>query len=229
MKIGLLECDHVLPEFRHIAGDYREMFPALLPNLEFVNYDLCNGHFPSSPDECDGWLCTGSRFSVYDEVDWILALKTFVRQVFESGKKYVGVCFGHQMLAEALGGKVEKAPSGWCVGIHTFEMERQEDWMQPFQPKINVPMMCQDQVVRLPENSVVLASAPACPIAAFRVGEKMLGIQGHPEFPNEYEAALMKNRRERIGSEKTDAGLASLNLTAHREMVAAWITRFLER
>src|SRR5215217_7450772 len=112
MKVGLLECDHVREELLHIAGDYRQMFPALFsqvaPDWEFRFYGVCNGHFPESAGECDLYICTGSKFSVYDEEDWILRLKDFVKEIYESGKKYAGICFGHQMLAEALGGKVEK-------------------------------------------------------------------------------------------------------------------------
>jgi len=229
MKIGLLECDHVLPELRNIGGDYRDMFPALLPGLEFVNYDVCNGHFPTSPDECDGWLCTGSKFSVYDEIDWILELKNFVRELHGQQRKFIGVCFGHQLLGEALGGKVEKGASGWCVGVNAFETVRPEDWMEPFQEHFNLAMSCQDQVVRLPENSVVLAASAACPVAMFRVGDNMLGIQAHPEFPVKYAAALMETRVEHIGQEKVLAGRDSLAHTVHDKTVARWMMGFLEK
>ena len=229
MKIGLLECDHVLPELRSIGGDYRDMFPALLPGLDFVNFDVCNGQFPASVDDCDAWLCTGSKFSVYDEVDWILELKNFVRELHERQKKFIGVCFGHQMLGEALGGKVEKGAAGWCVGVHSFEMVQAEDWMEPFHGNFNLPMSCQDQVVELPAGSKVLASSAACPVAMFRVGKTMLGIQAHPEFPVKYAAALMEMRVERIGVEKVQAGRESLALTVHEKAVAQWIRRFLEK
>ncbi len=228
MKIGLLECDHVLPEFRAIAGDYRDMFRAFLPDVEFVFFDVCNGQLPPPGDDCTAYLCTGSRYSVYDDVDWILALKAFVRGLYGGPKKFIGVCFGHQMLGEALGGKVEKAATGWNVGAHTFNIVQQESWMTPFQPRLNVLIMCQDQVVRLPENSTVLARTAACPVAMFRVGERMLGIQGHPEFPVEYEAALLESRRARIGDEKTDTGLASLTARLDGAVAAAWMRRFLE-
>lgn len=228
MKIGLLECDHVLPEFHAIAGDYRDMFQALFPELEFRFFDVCTGQFPDPSDDCEAYMCTGSKYSVYDEIDWILELKTFVRSVYAGPKKFIGVCFGHQMLGEALGGKVQKAASGWNVGAHTFELVKQENWMVPYQPQIRNLMMCQDQVVQLPENATVLARTPYCPVAMFRVGDRMLGIQGHPEFPVTYEAALLEYRRERIGAEKVDAALESLRLPPGRELVAGWILQFLK-
>ena len=186
MQIGLLECDHVLPQFRHIGGDYRDMFPARLPEPDCVNYEVCEGQCPVSVDECDAWLCTGSSHSVYDELDWILQLKDFVKKLHAAQKKIAGVCFGHQMLAEALGGKVEKAEIGWCVGVHSFEVIKCDAWMVPFVPTYNLPMSCRDQVVQLPENSTVLAKSADCPVGMFRVGEHMLGIQAHPEFPLKY-------------------------------------------
>lgn len=229
MKIGLLECDHVLPELRFIGGDYRDMFPALFPGLEFANFDVCNGQFPASTGDCDAWLCTGSRHSVYDETAWLAELKNFVRELHDRQRKFIGVCFGHQLLGEALGGKVQKGAAGWCVGVHTFELTATEDWMEPFQGHYNLLMSCQDQVVQLPDNSVVLATSAACPVGMFRVGEHMLGIQAHPEFPVKYAEALMDMRVERIGAEKVRAGKASLGFSIHQNTVVGWMRRFLEK
>ena len=118
MNVGLLECDHVLEKFRHIAGDYRDMFAVWLPQFELQAFDVRNGEFPSSVDACDAYLTTGSRFSAYDDEAWIQQLKDFVRQLHEAEKPFVGICFGHQVLAEALGGKVEKAESGWGAELN---------------------------------------------------------------------------------------------------------------
>lgn len=234
IKIGLLECDHVRDEFRHIAGDYRDMFPALFmplaPEWEFVFYDVANGHFPASVDECDVYLCTGSKSSVYDDEPWIRDLKAFFRQIYAQQKIFLGVCFGHQMLAEALGGKVQKSAVGWCVGIHEFKMLDGERtaWMNPPKESLNLLMMCQDQVHQLPPDSTILASADDCPVAMFRVGERMLGVQAHPEFPLPYEEALMRSRVERIGAEKTAKGLESLSRPLHSTLMAQWMVAFVK-
>lgn len=227
MKVGLLECDHVLDKYRPVAGDYRDMFPALFPELDFTLFDVCNNHFPASVDDCDAWICTGSKYSVYDDIDWICQLKAFVKELYESGKPFVGVCFGHQMLGEALGGKVQRAAVGWCVGAHTFEVTQRESWMTPFQPTFDLLMLCQDQVQVLPENSTVLARAADCPIGMFRVGERMLGIQAHPEFAPEYVGAVLPDRIERVGVEKTERALQSLERPLHRKLIAGWVEQFL--
>lgn len=229
-KVGLLECDHVREELLPIAGDYREMFPALFsqvaPEWEFTFYDVCNGHFPASADECEVYVCTGSKFSVYDDEPWIARLKEFVKEIHDSGKKYIGVCFGHQMLAEALGGTVQKSAVGWCVGVHNFQVLSHEEWMVPSRQSFNLLMMCQDQVMELPPDSKLLAETQDCPIGMFRVGENMVGIQAHPEFPRPYEKALMEIRTDRIGQAKVEMGIVSLELPLHELTFANWLKNF---
>ncbi|MEZ4887284.1 MAG: hypothetical protein R3E32_21310 [Chitinophagales bacterium] len=227
MKVGLLLCDHIAPAYQHIAADYPDMFAATFPNFDFEVFAVCDGHFPESVNDCEAYMCTGSHASVYDELDWIVRLKEFIRDIYEHEKKYIGLCFGHQLIGESLGGKVQKAAVGWCVGVHTFEVVKQEKWMLPFQPTYNLLMMCQDQIHQLPPNSTVLASSEDCPIAMIRVGEKILGIQGHPEFTKGYDLEFMENRRERIGTEKVEKGIDSLGMNIDRGLIVGWIENFL--
>lgn len=233
MKIGLLECDHVREELLSISGDYRQMFPALFatvaPMWEFEFFDVCNGHFPVSVNDCDVYICTGSKSSVYDHDEWIIRLKTFVKALYEAGKTYIGVCFGHQILGEALGGEVRKSDVGWCVGVHSFEVLEYQKWMQPALSSFNLLMMCQDQVLKLPPDSILLAQTPDCPHAMFQVGNFMLGIQAHPEFSKAYDQALMELRVERIGERKVEMGTMSLELPVSEKEFAQWIVNFAGR
>ena len=229
MKIGLLECDHVRDELIPIAGDYRQMFPAMFEGVathwEWFFYDLINGYFPKHPDECDAYICTGSRFSVYDDEPWIVQLKTLVQNLYAAKKPFVGVCFGHQMLAEALGGKVQKAAVGWCVGVHCFQTSNGNAALQ--NPRLL--MMCKDQVVQLPPNATVLASSPDCPVAMLQVGDTTLGIQAHPEFSKPYEAALINLRIEKIGEQKAQKALESLTQPVDARAMARYIAQFVEK
>ena len=227
MKAGLFECDHVKAEYRKQHGDYSDMFVQLLPELEWQFYNVCKGHFPESLDECDVYFATGSHKSVYDQEDWIDQVKATIRAIAELGKHYVGFCFGHQLLGEAMGGEVQKSPKGWCVGVHKFELLQRERWMQPYQDKLNLLMMCQDQVLQLPPAATILAHTECCPIGIFRVGEKLLGIQGHPEYTKAYDQVLLQMRADRIGEETVQAGLESFQLEVHQSVIRQWILRFI--
>jgi GMP synthase-like glutamine amidotransferase len=231
MRIGLLESDQVAPRFRPIAGGYREMFEAFLgphlPGLRFSYYDVCAGELPDAPDACDAYVCTGSRHSVYEPLEWIGALKDFVRELHARRKPFVGICFGHQMLAQALGGEVARAERGWGVGVHEMAILREEPWMRPPQARCSLQYMHADQVQRLPPQSVVLARSEHCEVAMFRVGESMLGIEGHPEFPAAYNEALIRERAARIGRGRADAALAAVHRPTDAALVGRWIAAFL--
>jgi GMP synthase-like glutamine amidotransferase len=231
MQIGLLQCDHVAARFQARAGDYPQMFGALFerfaPEHTLVPFDVCNDVWPASLDACDAYLCTGSRWSVYDDIAWIHTLKQFVRQARDADKPFVGICFGHQMLAEALGGKVEKAATGWGVGVQAVEFFQTESWMQPPQTRLRLQYMHQDQVLRLPDEAVVLGHSSHCPNAVLRIGTTLLGIQAHPEFTAAYGTALLHDRRERIGTQKVEQALASLRQPTDAELATSWIAHFL--
>ena len=225
MKIGLLECDDVVGRFPEVKGGYREMFSALLPGFDFRYYEAHRGRLPSSASECDAWVCTGSKYSVYDGTPWIADLAAFIRSI---DRPYVGICFGHQMLAHAMGGEVAKAKQGWGVGVLPLKVLKEEPWMQPPMAEVRIQHMHQDQVQRLPDGSVLLGNSPHCEVGMFRIGENKLGIEGHPEFTVEYGAALIKARRAQIGAQ-TDRALGSLREKSDGPVVGRWIERFLKR
>lgn len=229
IKIGLLQCDQVAQIWQEAHGDYLQMFAAWLPGVHWERYDVTKGHFPASTGDCDAYLCTGSRHSVYDDLPWIRRLKELVQELDRQRLPFVGVCFGHQLLAEALGGKVAKAGVGWCVGLHTFRILHREPWMNPFQKQFSLLMSCQDQVVQLPADSTVLAETADCPVSMYQVGKHMLGIQAHPEFSKAYAGVLMESRRERIGEQKVKTALQSLQGEADSMLLAAWVQGFLRQ
>jgi GMP synthase-like glutamine amidotransferase len=232
MKVGLLECDHVAPRFHHIAGDYREMFGAMLAReasaLTLVPFDVCNGEWPAAVNVCDAYLCTGSRHSAFEPRDWIVRLLGFVREVHAARVPFVGICFGHQVAAQALGGLVERTSDGWGVGIHQMDVVRTAPWMQPPRSACRLQFMHQDQVVRLPPGADLLGRTAHCPMAMFQLGDTILGVQGHPEFPAEYGETLIRDRVGRIGEARADDGCASFAQPADASLAAQWIRRFLE-
>lgn len=227
-KAGLLLCDEIATSYKGEPGNYRAMFRQFLPELSFTEYAVNEGQFPKSAQECDVWLVSGSRHSVYEPIDWILRLNDFVRSVAASDSKFIGLCFGHQLLGYALGGQTEKASGGWHVGVHKFDIITRKKWMNPFKPSFSLQMSCQDQVTQLPPGAELLAGKPSCPNGVIMLGDNILGIQGHPEFPAEYVRALIEIRRERIGEAKSREALEHIADPCDTALWRSWIMNFIE-
>ncbi|MFK7983679.1 MAG: amidotransferase [Saprospiraceae bacterium] len=227
MTVGLLVCDQVRPEYKEAFGTYPGMFQALFPEYEFKSYRVHQGEFPESVMECEVYMATGSSHSVYENLEWIHQTKAFIRALYEANRYFIGFCFGHQLMASALGGKVEKAAIGWCVGVHEFEVVHLKYWMRPAKTQVNFLMMCQDQVVELPPNTIRLAGSKACPNAMLQIGERMISVQGHPEFSTAYDQTLMESRVEKIGATTVASGIASLDKRIDVDLFRTWVARFL--
>jgi GMP synthase-like glutamine amidotransferase len=230
VRIGVLECDHVVDRYQGIAGDYGDMFEAMVgaqdPDAEVVRYDARSGVLPSRPGECEAWLCTGSSASVYDDGAWIGTLAAFVREVHAARVPFVGICFGHQLVAHALGGRTERAATGWGVGALPMQIVADEGWMIPPLAAATLLYSHQDQVIELPPGGRVLGSAAHCPVAMLAVDD-VIGIQAHPEFSATYLRALLADRVDRIGEAATTAALASLDRPTDEAAVAGWILGFV--
>ena len=232
MKLGILKTDAVRPQWAPEFGEYPDMFIALLgqlnPDLEFVVYDVEQGEYPADIDEVDAYLITGSKSSVYDDKPWIGVLMGFVRELDERHKKTVGICFGHQLVAQALGGKTEKSPKGWGVGLHTHRFSEAPAWHDQGELDFDILVTHQDQVVKMADGSRVLAGSEFCENAVCQIGDHILTFQGHPEFVPAYSREIMEFRRELIGEQVYTAGVASLASDPETQRIARWILNFLE-
>ena len=235
MRIGLLQCDHVSDELFDSHGDYQDMFSDLLhvqdEDIEVAIYDLTADHFPVDLHACDGYIITGSQFSVYDDIPWIPKAKELVANLYEAKVPTIGICFGHQLIAESLGGKVKKAEDkGWGVGIHHWDVKSPKDWMGNTPPtNFTMCFSHQDQVVEMPEDSNLIAASDFCPIAAFQIGESVLTFQGHPEFSKEYTQALIEKRFDIIGKDVSTAGIESLKQDVDADTVCSWMVGFIKK
>lgn len=226
MKVALLICDHVREDLVKRHGDYPMMFRKLLPELALEDWYVCDGYFPDINDY-DAFICTGSKYSVYEEIDWIIQLSKFTTQVYASGKRFVGVCFGHQMMAHALGGQVSKSDQGYLIGVHQFSVSEHISWSKHQKGSFNVLMLCQDQVIVLPPQSQVWASSEACPIGMFTVGSTFLGIQGHPEFTKAYNQAVFESRPDKISQEKVREAIDSFTNNPDTDFLSHLLTEFI--
>ncbi|OGS37256.1 MAG: hypothetical protein A2293_15900 [Elusimicrobia bacterium RIFOXYB2_FULL_49_7] len=233
MTFGLLQADHARTDLQSRFGDYPDIFSAFLKKsgLPAINriYDLQANHFPKTVDDCDVYLITGSKSSVYEEAVWIKQLIAFTQHAFSAKKKLLGICFGHQMLAHALGGRTVKSEKGWGVGLKTFSLLKQKTWMEPPLSEVSLLYSHQDQVQILPPGSELLGGNDFCPHQMFCMGNQVLGIQGHPEFTPDYLSALMEPRIPIIGVERHAEAAASLDKPSDAKVIGQWMIRFLNQ
>ncbi|SFE55655.1 type 1 glutamine amidotransferase [Roseivivax sediminis] len=187
MKIGILQTGLVPDSLSARWGQYSDMFGALLTSRGFDTeaWSVVENEFPPGPEAADGWLITGSRHGAYEDHAWIPPLEELIRDIHASDRPLVGVCFGHQIIAQALGGTVEKYPGGWAVGAHTYEFGDG--------PK-TINAWHQDQVVARPEGAQLVATNPFCENAALLYGDSIYTVQAHPEFDDAFTQALIDER-----------------------------------
>jgi GMP synthase-like glutamine amidotransferase len=238
MRIGILETGEVHPDLLEKHGDYPRMFADLLgavdPTLEFSTIRVVAGESPSDPHDADAWLITGSRHGVYDDLPWIGPLKDFVRACRAADVPMVGICFGHQILAEALGGRAEKSDKGWGLGVQSYEVVTKPGWMADMPDRFSVRALHQDQVVDLPPDATVLARSPHCEYAALAYGDPeapdAITLQPHPEYgPEFFEALLTLRAGTVIPMDVADAARATLAVPVHSPDWARLIVDYLHR
>lgn len=235
MKIGILQCDYVREELQSKFGDYPQMIMSLFanvaPDFQFKLYDVQALEYPEHLDECDAYISTGSRHSVYEDLPWIARLEDFIRELDQAKKKYFGICFGHQIMIQALGGKVRKSDKGWGIGVtenQIYQAANAKSWMESTKPDLNLIASHQDQVVSLPQhvNIDVLAGSAFCPYYMLAYGDHFLSVQGHPEFRKDYSSTLMDVRRNIIPEERLAQGKTSLTTPLDDQLFARWVVKF---
>lgn len=187
MLIGILETGHAPADLRARSGSYPEMFQRLLDGrgFDFRSWAVVDMEFPASPREADGWLITGSRHGAYEDLPFIRPLEALIRDAYEARIPLVGICFGHQIMAQALGGRVEKFSGGWAVGPQEYDFGGD---------RLILNAWHQDQVTELPPDAEVIARSETCEIAGLRYGDRAWSLQPHPEFDEQFLAGLMDTR-----------------------------------
>jgi len=195
--------------------------------VEYRRYDVQNCKLPAELNECDAYLITGSKTGVYDDKPWIATLKLFIQKSYEQDVKLVGLCFGHQILADSLGGRAEKSDKGWGVGAMVSQSVEQAKWMPETLDYLCLLYSHQDQVTRLPPKAKPLYSSDFCQFSAFYIPERVLAFQGHPEFTVDYCHRLMFIRQNRYAEGQYDHAVKSLEQPLHSDVLGHWIINFL--
>ena len=223
MSLAILEAGAPPPDLLAEFGHYPAMFERLL-GVAATTYEVRAGELPPDVGRHPAYLITGSSAGVYEDLPWIPPLTAFLRAA-RGRAKLVGICFGHQLMAQAFGGHVEKSAKGWGVGLHAYPVVRHEAWMDEV-PLVAAPASHQDQVVQPPPGAELIASSVFTPYAGFAWPDgKTISFQVHPEMSPAFAAALYESRRDRIPD--VDAAIASLDAPNDSDRIGRWINRFL--
>jgi len=228
-RIGLLHMD-TLSDIGVPGSDYSDLYAHLFrhEDVEFVDVHVHRGDAPASLDDCDGWIAGGSRYSVYDDLPWIATAEEIVRDAADRERPLVGICFGHQLIAQALGGRTTKAEVGWGVGVRSYDTIAASPWSADGTPT-SLLACHQDQVVALPPDGEAWSTSDYCPVAGMTVGERIWTMQGHPEFTPRVCEVIYESRRTRIGGAETDRALRTLADPLSNDEIAASIVGFVNR
>ncbi|NEY92185.1 type 1 glutamine amidotransferase [Tabrizicola oligotrophica] len=222
MLIGILQTGLAPEALAPAMGDYPDMFAKLLAGhgFTFRTYKVVEGEFPASVTDCDGWLITGSRHGVYEDHAWIPPLEQFIRDSFVAHVPMVGVCFGHQIIAQAMGGKVERYAGGWAVGATDYDFGGE---------KLTLNAWHRDQVTEAPTAATVIATNDFCTNAALLYDDRALTVQAHPEFRPEFVDGLMKTRGKGLVPDEVMAeATAKLGAPLQDKTMAAQIAAFFK-
>jgi len=221
MKIGILQTGHSPDELRPVMGDYSNLFEQLLANqgFTFETFSVVDGILPDTPDQCEGWLITGSKHGAYEDHPWIAPLEALIREIYAKEVPLVGICFGHQIIAQALGGKVEKFKDGWAIGRQTYDWDGEV---------ISLNAWHKDQVVQRPADATPIACNDFCENAALVYGKRAFTVQAHPEFDAEFIEGLIRTRGGAVPPDLIDAARADLENDIDNKRLAAQIGAFFK-
>ena len=225
MTVGILQCGEPPEGLRAEHGSYGAMMKKLLgAGRDTATYDVTAGALPASATACNAYVLTGSPAGVYEGLPWIPGLIRFVQNA-RGQAKLVGICFGHQAMAQAFGGQVIKSPEGWGMGVQRYHVRHRAPWMDDA-AEVRVPASHQDQVVVCPPGARVTADNAFTPYAGLDYGDA-ISFQFHPEFTPEFGTALIEHRRDKYGA---GAAAAAVSYRGPNDCarVRGWISRFLD-
>ncbi|MGL1935592.1 MAG: homoserine O-succinyltransferase [Fibrobacterales bacterium] len=230
MKLALLKCDTVVPELIGIDGDYDDLFTHAFHSVSLgVTIDTFNVHaqeYPIDYTTYDAFVISGASASAYDDLPWIHRLEEYIEILHATEQILIGICFGHQIIAQALGGVVIQSDKGWGVGSQDVAIHSNEQWMFPKADSFAIPLSHRDQVETLPQDAKCIGSNEFCPHSVFTM-RNTLCFQGHPEYSIAYATALYNLRKKSIGIERVESGIRSLHAKHDNLLVLSWIIEFI--
>jgi GMP synthase-like glutamine amidotransferase len=220
MILGILQTGRVSDEAQALYGGYLDMFARLFEprGFDLRLWQVVDGDFPDGPEAADAWLITGSPHAVYDDRPWIAPLEALIRDIRDAGRPLVGICFGHQIVARAFGGRVEKFHGGWALGRRLYDIAGMELAMNAAH---------QDQVTEPPEGAERLGGNDFTKHAVLAYGDHILTMQPHPEIAAGFMSYLLRLRGTHLSPAELDAAIAELDMPNDAQPVADWMAEVL--
>ena len=228
LNIAVLQTGRAPDELQVEHGDYDSMCKALLglSPEEAKTYAILDGEFPPSPEKYDVLLITGSRHGVYEDHAWINPLEELIRNAYARKQKMIGICFGHQIIARALGGAVKKSDKGFGVGVMDYALTRHDGSQAP----ISLCAWHQDQIVAPPPGGKIIAHSDFCAVAGLEYGNTAISFQAHPEFTRDYVRDLIELRATSMfDRDFAIQSLASLKRGVNQDVIQKELALFLDR
>lgn len=234
LKLGILQTNHdksveVGDAFPDDAHRFRDLFDAQDQRFQYRVYMTIGGEVPKDLDEQDAYMITGSPLSVLDPHVFTDDLMDFIRRCDAARKPLFGACFGHQAIALALGGTVERSSLGYNVGIEETRFHTHKDWMTPARDALPMYVFHEDQVTSLPEGCTLLGASDNCKIASFSKGAHIFTTQAHPEFSHDFMACVLRFMESKLPKAQALAAWDSLSLDQDGAVFGTWCTDFFKR
>ena len=228
--LGILQAGRAPEELIGQHPDYNEQFVQLLgsDSFNYRTWAVLDDEFPDSMDEADAWLITGSRHGAYETHSWIAPLEQLIRDIYAKGAPMVGICFGHQIIAQALGGKVEKYAEGWSAGRVDYSLD-EATWGSSAAASTPLMAFHQDQVTDPPAGSITVGSSDFCRHAALIYDNRILTIQPHPEFDQKFVKGLLDVRADILPEDILKKARQTLHEPLARDSIATALRAFLDR
>jgi len=225
--LGILECGQFSDEMTSVHGTYTNLYAALLGEASFNyrSFAVHTGDLPSSIDDADAWLISGSRHAAYEEHPWIPPLEEHLRNAYAAKQPIIGICFGHQILAKALGGTVEKFSGGWQMGQYQYELSGPYAGVSDKETQLLA--FHQDQITQLPPEGKVVGQTEHCQYAAVQYQNHALSLQPHPEFTDALVENLLQERGHLFPAHNVSSARESLGGTLENESTGTAIRQFI--
>ena len=233
MRIAVLLTNDDTSAFAaHFPNDGQKVVQLLQPLRPGWNFEVVpvkDGVLPASALAFDGYVITGSPASVNDDsLPWVAQLLAFIREVDAARHPLIGLCFGHQAVARALGGQVARNAAGWGLGTAATHWAQPRAWMYPPRAATTLMAAHNEQVTRMPEGAACLGGSDFCPIGSMQIGRHIWTTQYHPEMPLVFMQALLGHLADKLDADTIARAHTSLANAADVPLFGQWMVQFLE-